>query len=137
MRACAHILREEQGEPVQIIAPSLTVEIPMEDLSRLSEAEQQRQVMAFVNNEWSEPFDLAHGPLLRLKLLKLAEEDHILLRTFHHIVSDGWSLGVFMREFRDLYEAYLQGRENPLPDLPLQFADFALWQMQEANDGCG
>ena len=126
---------EEQGEPVQIIAPSLNVEIPMEDLSLLSETEQQRQVMAFLNNEWREPFDLAHGPVLRVKLLKLAAEDHVLLRTFHHIVSDGWSLGVFMREFRDLYEAYLQGRENPLPDLPLQFADFALWQRQTAREG--
>ncbi len=120
---------------MQVIAPSLTLEIPVTDLSGLSEAEQQRQVMASVNNEWHEPFDLAHGPVLRLKLLKLAEEDHILLRTLHHIVSDGWSLGVFMREFRDLYEAYSQGRENPLPDLPLQFADFALWQMQEATKG--
>ena len=126
---------EERGEPVQIIAPSLTLEIPIKDLSGLSEAEQQRQVMASTNNEWSEPFDLTHGPVLRLKLLKLAEEDHILLQTFHHIVSDGWSLGVFMREFRDLYEVYSQGRENPLPDLPLQFADFALWQMQEATKG--
>jgi hypothetical protein len=126
---------EERGEPVQIIAPSLTLEIPIKDLSGLSEAEQQRQVMTFVNNEWCEPFDLAHGPVLRLKLVKLAEEDHILLRTFHHIVSDGWSLGVFMREFRDLYEAYSQGRENSLPDLPLQFADFALWQMQETSEG--
>jgi amino acid adenylation domain-containing protein len=126
---------EEQGEPVQIIAPGLTVEIPFADLSGLSETEQQRQVMAFLNNEWYEPFDLAHGPLLRVKLLKLAEEDHVLLRTFHHIVSDGWSLGVFMREFRDLYEAYSQGRENPLPDLPLQFADFALWQVQGPSEG--
>lgn len=126
---------EEQGDPVQIIAPSLTVEIPIGDLSRLSETEQQRQVMAFLNNEWCEPFDLAHGPVLRVKLLRLAAEEHILLRTFHHIVSDGWSLGVFMREFRDLYEAYSQGRENPLPDLPLQFADFALWQMQWSSEG--
>jgi amino acid adenylation domain-containing protein len=126
---------EEQGEPAQIIAPSLTVEIPVQDLSLLSEAEQQRQVMVFLNNEWREPFDLAHGPLLRVKLLKLAEEDHVLLRTFHHIVSDGWSWGVFMREFRDLYEAYLQGRENALPNLPLQFADFALWQTQMAREG--
>jgi hypothetical protein len=126
---------EEQGEPAQIIAPSFTVEIPVEDLSLLSEAEQQRQVMVFLNNEWRESFDLAHGPLLRVKLLKLAEEDYVLLRTFHHIVSDGWSWGVFMREFRDLYEAYLQGRENALPNLPLQFADFALWQTQMAREG--
>jgi amino acid adenylation domain-containing protein len=126
---------EEGGEPVQIVAPSLTVEIPIEDLSALSQTEQQRQVMAFLNNEVCKPFDLAHGPMLRVKLLKLEPEDHILLRTFHHIVSDGWSQGVVMREFSDLYEAYSQGHKNPLPDLPLQFADFALWQMQWSRGG--
>ncbi len=105
---------EERGEPVQIIAPSITLEIAIKDLSGLSEAEQQRQVMESVNQEWREPFDLAHGPVLRIKLLKLAEEDHVLLQTFHHIVSDGWSLGVFMREFRDLYEAYSQGRRESI-----------------------
>ncbi len=126
---------EEQGVPMQIIAPILTLEIPIDGLSCLSSDEQERQVAASVNNEWSEPFDLTHGPLLRVKLLKLAEEEHVLLRTFHHIVSDGWSLGVFMRELTDLYEAYSQGRENPLPGLPLQFSDFALWQTQEAMSG--
>ena len=126
---------EERGEPVQIIVPNLTLEIPIEDLSWLSQAEQQRQVATAVNNEWREPFDLANGPLLRLKLLKLGKEDYILLRTFHHIVSDGWSLGVFMQELQALYEAYLLGRENPLPELPLQFADFALWQRQTAREG--
>ncbi|HKV90934.1 MAG TPA: amino acid adenylation domain-containing protein [Candidatus Angelobacter sp.] len=126
---------EDRGEPVQVIAPSLTLEIPIEDLSGLSEAERQQQVMAFTNNEWCAAFDLAHGPVLRLKLLRLAEEDHVLLQTFHHIASDGWSWGVFMREFGDLYEAYSQGRENPLPDLPLQFADFALWQTQTIGEG--
>ncbi|HET9182779.1 MAG TPA: amino acid adenylation domain-containing protein [Candidatus Angelobacter sp.] len=126
--------QEEQGEPVQIIAPRVTVEIPTEDLSGLSETEQQRQVMAFQNNEWCEPFDLAQGPLLRFKLLRLAEQDHVLLQTFHHIASDGWSWGVFMGEFRDLYEAYTQGRENPLADLPLQFSDFALWQTQTIDE---
>lgn len=126
---------EDRGEVVQVIAPSLTLEIPIEDLSGLSQAEQHRQVMASANNEWCAAFDLAHGPVLRLKLLKLAEEDHVLLQTFHHIASDGWSWGVFMREFKDLYEAYSQGRENPLPELPLQFADFALWQMQTIDEG--
>ncbi|HEY1937405.1 MAG TPA: amino acid adenylation domain-containing protein [Candidatus Angelobacter sp.] len=126
---------EERGEPVQVIAPSLTLEIPVEDLSELSATEKQRQMMAAANNERCAAFDLAHGPVLRLKLLKLTEEDHVLLQTFHHIVSDGWSWGVFMQEFRDLYEAYSQGRENPLPDLPLQFADFARWQMQAIGEG--
>ncbi|HLJ86027.1 MAG TPA: amino acid adenylation domain-containing protein [Candidatus Angelobacter sp.] len=126
---------EVQGVPVQIVAPRLAVEIPVQDLSGLSSAEQQAQVAAFVNNEWSEPFDLATGQVLRLKLLKLAEEDHVLLRTFHHIVSDGWSLGVFMRELREFYDAYSQGMEISLPELPLQFADFAAWQNQEAKSG--
>jgi amino acid adenylation domain-containing protein len=126
---------EENGTPVQIIAPSMEVDIPIEDLSRLSQAEQQRHVMASVNNERREPFDLSHGPVLRVNLLRLAEEEHILLRTLHHIASDGWSQGVFMRELRDLYEAYSQGRENPLPDVPLQFADFALWQTQQSSEG--
>ncbi|HEY6351461.1 MAG TPA: non-ribosomal peptide synthase/polyketide synthase [Candidatus Angelobacter sp.] len=126
---------EAQGEPVQIIAPSLTIEVPLEDLSGLLEEERQRRVEAAVDREWQEPFDLTVGPVLRVKLLKLSEQEHILLRTFHHIVSDGWSHGVFTKEFMALYEAYMQGRENPLPDLPLQYADFALWQLEWFSEG--
>src|SRR5262245_31643197 len=89
---------------------------------------QQHAVSAAMRREWEEPFDLHHGPVLRLKLLKLAEQEHVLLTTFHHIVSDGWSVGVFNRELIALYEAFHQGRPNPLPPLPVQYADFTLWQ---------
>jgi amino acid adenylation domain-containing protein/FkbM family methyltransferase len=116
------------GQPEQVIVPALRIEVPMEDLSALNEAAQQHVVSAAVRREWDEPFDLGRGPVLRVKLLKVATHDHILLVTFHHIVSDGWSVGVFTREFVALYEAFHEGQENPLAPLPVQYADFALWQ---------
>jgi pristinamycin I synthase 3 and 4 len=119
---------EIDGEPVQLIAPVLHIDLPLEDLSTLDEAAQQEQVAAALRQEWEQPFDLAHGPLLRLKLVRLNEQDHILLRTFHHIISDGWSQGVFNREVGVLYEAFREGRDNPLEPLAVQYADFALWQ---------
>src|SRR5918992_3308734 len=76
------------------------------------------------------PFDLARGPLLRVRLLRLAEREHLVLFTLHHIVSDGWSMGVFFRELATLYAAYAQGRSSPLPEFPVQYADFAVWQRQ-------
>jgi amino acid adenylation domain-containing protein/thioester reductase-like protein len=91
--------------------------------------------MAALRREGGEPFDLGRGPVLRMKLLKLGEREHILLRTMHHIVSDGWSQGVFNREFAVLYEAYRGGRENPLRPLEVQYADFALWQRRWLEGG--
>src|SRR5438034_897171 len=76
------------------------------------------------------PFDLGRGPLLRGKLLRLGEEEHALLLTMHHIVSDGWSVGVLVRELGVLYEAYAGGKESPLPELPIQYADYAEWQRE-------
>ncbi len=121
---------EIEGAPIQIIEPELWIEIPVDDLSQLDEQEQQTRVTARLREQVSCPFDLTRGPLLRVNLLKLGERDHILLRTMHHIVSDGWSEGVFNREFTQLYEAFCQGRENPLKPLSVQYADFALWQRQ-------
>src|SRR5579864_2257578 len=118
------------SEPVQVIAPSLQVELLERDLSEYGETEQAQLVEAALQREWEIPFDLSRGPLLRFRLLKLGEQDHILLRTFHHIISDGWSHGVFSREFMRLYDAYCEGRENPLSPLPVQYADFTLWQRQ-------
>jgi pristinamycin I synthase-3/4 len=117
-----------EGEPVQIIEPPRTLELPLEDLSGLREEEQRRRVLEIMRREWEEPFNLATGPVLRMKLIKVSEHDHVLLRNFHHIVSDGWSQSVFNREFMLLYESFQQGRENPLPPLDIQYADFALWQ---------
>jgi amino acid adenylation domain-containing protein len=119
---------EIESQPVQIIEPPSPFHLKMENLSGLSEDAQRERVLAAMRQEWDQPFDLSRGPVLRVKLIKLSEQDHILLRTFHHIVSDGWSVGVFSREFMLLYEAFHEGRENPMPPLSVQYADFALWQ---------
>ncbi|MFL6284241.1 MAG: amino acid adenylation domain-containing protein [Pyrinomonadaceae bacterium] len=119
---------ESGGEPVQIIEPEVRIELPVEDLSALTEEERSRRVREALRREAAEPFDLARGPVVRVRLLKLGEEEHVLLRTLHHIASDGWSQGVFNRELMLLYEAFQAGRDNPLPPLRVQYADFALWQ---------
>ena len=120
----------EDGIPGQVIAPALTITLPATDLSDLDEYAQQAAIAEHLRREMDELFDLARGPLLRVKLLKLADADHILLRICHHIVSDGWSMSVFNRELATLYEAYSAGRDNPLPPLPVQYADFTLWQRE-------
>ena len=89
--------------------------------------------MAPAVHETRQPFDLLHGPLLRLRLLQLAPAEHVLLLTMHHIICDGWSIGVFLRETAQLYEAFRQGRASPLQDLPIQYADLAIWQRELAR----
>ncbi len=118
------------GVPAQIIWPSLRIRIAVEDLSGLDGKAKDGAIAGALEKERTEPFDLTSGPLLRVRLLKLAEGDHILLRTCHHIISDGWSIGVFNRELAVLYEAFCEGRQNPLPPLTVQFADFALWEQK-------
>jgi hypothetical protein len=86
-------------------------------------------------DEANQPFDLATGPLIRFSLIRLAEHEHILLLTIHHIVSDGWSMGVVVREVAALYRAFLEGLPSPLPALPIQYADFAHWQRGWLRDG--
>ena len=116
------------GALVQIIARDVAVDVPVEDLTSLTATEQQKAINAAVRQEWEQPFDLAHGPLLRLKLLKLSEQYHVLLRTTHHIIFDGWSESIFVHEFAELYSAACEGLAHFLQSLPLQYADFALWQ---------
>jgi len=116
------------GRPAQVIAPEMRLTLPVEDLRGLPEAEQEAEVERWATEEAHHPFDLAQGPLLRATLLRLNEEEHVLLLTMHHIVSDGWSMGVFNRELAVLYEAFSAGEPSPLPELPIQYADFAVWQ---------
>ncbi|MBW4592770.1 MAG: amino acid adenylation domain-containing protein [Brasilonema angustatum HA4187-MV1] len=119
------------GQPFQAIAPaSLTVKLPVVDLPELPEAEREAFVQQLTAEESQRTFDLAQDPLLRCTLLHVREEEHIVLFTIHHIVSDGWSRGVFVREFAALYEAFSTGKPSPLPELPIQYADFAVWQRQ-------
>jgi amino acid adenylation domain-containing protein/non-ribosomal peptide synthase protein (TIGR01720 family) len=118
------------GEPTQVIAPVLALTVPRVDLRNLPEAQQEAQVERLATEEAQQPFDLAKGPLLRATLLHLGEAEHVLLLTMHHIVSDGWSMGVLIRELAALYEAFSTGKPSPLPELPIQYADFAHWQRQ-------
>src|SRR6266849_6914481 len=125
------------GEPVQVIEEGLQIAVRVEDLSGLGVEEQEEATRAAMRREVEEAFDLSRGPLLRVKVLKLGREEHILLRTMHHIVSDGWSEGVFNREFMQLYGAYRGGGggENPLAPLRVQYADYTLWQREWLEGG--
>jgi len=116
------------GLPVQRIAEPSTLQLPLVDLSQLSEAE--REVERRATEEAQRPFDLVTGPLLRAKLLRVSAEEHVVLVTMHHIVSDGWSMSLLVREVTALYEAYRSGQESPLPELPIQYADYAAWQRE-------
>jgi amino acid adenylation domain-containing protein len=117
------------GEPHQIIELEVTIQMPVISLTSLPidrEAEARRRA----REEAGKPFDLARGPLLRASLLRLGELDHVLLLTMHHIISDGWSMGVLVREASVLYPAFSAGRPSPLPELPIQYADFSEWHRE-------
>ena len=116
------------GQPVQVIAAAAAVPLPVADLSRLPEAAREAEVARLAAAEARLPFDLARGPLLRFTLLRLGVEEHAALVTLHHIVSDAWSMGILFREVAALYEVVAQGKPSPLPELPVQYADFSVWQ---------
>jgi amino acid adenylation domain-containing protein len=118
----------EDGEPVQWIEEPRPVALPRVDLSGLLAGARGPEVRRLVAAEARRPFDLARGPLLRATLLLEGADEHVLLFTLHHIVGDGWSIQVLTRELGALYAAFRQGRPSPLPDLPVQYADFAVWQ---------
>ncbi|HEU4595289.1 MAG TPA: amino acid adenylation domain-containing protein, partial [Pyrinomonadaceae bacterium] len=121
---------EVDGSPVQVIAPASEVSLPVTDLSALDAGEREAEAQRLTQQEARRPFDLAAGPLLRAALLRLSEQEHVLLVTMHHIVSDGWSTGIFIREMSALYAAFTSGEESPLEELPVQYADYAAWQRQ-------
>lgn len=120
----------EDGQPVQRIAPPEPFTLSVVNLRDVPDPVREAEAKRLINEEALRPFDLAKGPLFRAVLLQLAEEEYVLLLTMHHIVSDGWSAGVFIRELRTLYQAFSQGKPSPLPELPIQYADFAYWQRQ-------
>jgi amino acid adenylation domain-containing protein len=118
------------GQPLQVIGPASHLDMPIVDLRRCSPREQDTQVHLLAQNEVQQSFDLERGPLLRTVLIQLADTEHMFLLTLHHIVSDGWSHGVFWQELALLYESYASGQRSPLPALNIQYADFAHWQQQ-------
>jgi amino acid adenylation domain-containing protein len=122
------VFREVDGGPVQVIAPAAGFALTTEDLSGLEEESREAEAERRATAEAARPFDLVAGPVFRARLLRLASEAHVLLLSMHHVASDGWSLGVLFRELSALYGAYRGGGESPLSALPVQYADFAVWQ---------
>ncbi|MFL6261097.1 MAG: non-ribosomal peptide synthase/polyketide synthase [Thermoanaerobaculia bacterium] len=122
------VFRDEAGVPYQRVEPSAPVRLEVVDLSALPPAGREREAARLAAEEAVRPFDLAVGPLFRAAALRLCESEHRLLLTLHHIVADGWSVGVLIDEITALYPAALDGGTPSLPDLPLQYADFAEWQ---------
>jgi len=119
---------EHDGEPAQTVAPHTNVSIPVVDLSGLCATEREAAARAAAAEEAARPFDLVNGPLYRMRLLRLDEEEHVALLTLHHIVSDAWSTAVLVKELVALYGAFARGEASPLAAPPIQYADFASWQ---------
>src|SRR6185295_9542188 len=117
-------------EPVQVIAPARPLPLPIIDLSALPAEQLDSCAGGLKAGDAARPFDLEVGPLLRVCLLRFSEREHWALANLHHIVGDGWSVGLLIRELAALYEAAIAGRPSPLPPLPVQYADFAHWQRQ-------
>jgi amino acid adenylation domain-containing protein len=125
------VFKSVNGQPFQIILPTLTIAIPLVDLRDItSPTEREAEIRRLAATEAQRPFDLAGGPLLRATLLRSTEETYFLLLIVHHIIFDGWSRGVLYQELSVIYEAFSSERPASLPALPIQYADFAQWQRQ-------
>jgi len=123
--------------PAQLVSPHSEPTLPLTDLSHLPHTARLDAARRLAAEEARRPFDLSSGPLLRASLLRLSDDEHVLLLTMHHIASDGWSVGLLVREVAALYEAYSAGKESPLAELPLQYADYAAWQREWLEGGGG
>lgn len=122
--------QSKNGNPYQQIEEVTSFNLALIDLTNIPESKQYQEVEKWSKKEASTNILLTESPLVKIKLLKLSPRIHILITTIHHIIYDGWSHKVFNQELSTLYNAYLKGEENPLPDLPIQFADFAFWQQK-------
>ena len=118
------------GEPVQMVSPDLVLPLPVVDLREISRGDREAETQRLAREEFRRPFDLARGPLVRFKALCVGEQEHVLLLTMHHIVCDRWSMDMFFRELSTLYEGLRSRKRSSLPDLPIQYADYALWQRE-------
>ncbi|MET0395230.1 MAG: non-ribosomal peptide synthase/polyketide synthase, partial [Longimicrobiaceae bacterium] len=124
------VFAERGGGPVQVVLPAGRFHLPVHDLSALPGAERERAMLRLVHDEAGGGFDLLTGPLLRVRLVRLAPEEHVLVLTMHHVVSDAWSMDVLWREAARCYAARAAGASCPLPPLSVQYADFAVWQRE-------
>src|SRR5947209_8771043 len=128
------IFAEVDGNPMQLVVDGVLAAMCVADLSGLREEDRRVEVERLMREEGMRPFDLGRAPLLRLSLLRLAATEHLLLVTMHHIIGDGWSMSVFFRELVELYTAYIRGHETPLPELALQYPDYAGWEQERLTD---
>ena len=128
-------ISDEEGDPLAIIAEHVDVDLPMVDLSSLDPAEQERRVAVAVEANTRQPISLLQAPLLRGQVLKLGPTEHVLLYSMHHIISDGWSMAVLVNELVGIYARAKAGVLEPLPPLPIQYSDYALWQQQLQETG--
>lgn len=119
-----------EGRPVQVIQPGASLEVPFLDLNGLPEHEREAEAMRLCTEEAQRPFNLAQDLMLRSNLIRLGEREHILFLNVHHIASDGWSMGLLVRELGSLYQAFSEEKPSPLVELAVQYADFALWQRE-------
>ena len=118
------------GEPRQLIAPDMKVRIARTDLSGMPAAERDTEFDRMSAIEAQTCFDLKTGPLLRIGLIRMEAKRHVLTLTLHHIICDGWSIGIIMEELQKIYAAFAEGRPSPLPELPIQYGDFVMWQQE-------
>jgi hypothetical protein len=124
----------ERDSPVQVVHSSSLIDIQVIDLQNISETFQSSEILVLVNTTIQHPFNLSSGPLFRGRLLRVSEQDHVLLITMHHIVSDVWSLGIIVKELALFYEAFTYRKPAPLQPLTLQYPDYAVWQRQYLRD---
>jgi len=115
-------------EPAQVVAAYTDVPLPVQDVRHLPAQEREQVAHSLLTEEAQRPFDLAQAPLLRTLLVRLGEEEYLLLVTMHHIIADGWSFHLFHGELQTLYSAFVAGKPSPLPELPIQYGDYAVWQ---------
>jgi amino acid adenylation domain-containing protein len=120
----------EDGAPVQIVNIVAAIDFPVLDISELTASQQDAEVQRVASELKSRPFDLSNDLPLRLALIRLSPSSHVVVTVKHHIASDGWSSGVFSRELTTLYHRFNQGETTPLPELPIQYADYAVWQRE-------
>jgi len=125
---------QNDGTPCQIIAPPTRLQLPLIDLQTLPSAQREAEAIRLATADAQQAFDLSKGPLFRGQLLRLGVDEHALLLNMHHIISDGWSMGIFTRELRALYEAFVNDNAATLPELPIRYADFALWQREQMRE---
>ncbi|HEX9667445.1 MAG TPA: condensation domain-containing protein, partial [Thermodesulfobacteriota bacterium] len=121
---------QSDGQPIQVIHPAMELSLRLIDLSKNTESEREAEIQRIAKQQAYQPFDLTLGPLIRYVLLRLGERDHVLMMTIHYIVFDVWSTSILLREMATLYEAFSSGKASPLPELPIQYVDFAVWQRQ-------